>query len=254
MIFWTLLLSSMFVMVILYILIGYQKLWLTFSIYAILALTTAILIYFFVKDLYTFDLFSLIIPGMILFPLHFFVNNIMKYYVLPKDDTKSKFFVAFYSRILATLWIMLGILILGDLLTLIDVLNDTLKVENIWSLAVTSIILLIVLYLIISNNVKKNFSIILIVGKASKRVYKMSAKRSLIKVSEVLNQDLYVKARGIYHENGELHYIYYIEDEINMENTAFKPYQSDLYEAIKDACETFEGLEHKYNEYIDNID
>ena len=253
MIFWTLLLVSMFFMVILYLIIGYQKLLSTLLIYLGATLLTSVIIYFAYPGLYSLDLFAFVIPVLILIPVHNFVNNLMKQYVIPNDETKSKKFYAVFNLVLRSAWMVLGVLIIGLLMSIADILNDGLKSENIWSIAVQGLIGIIVVIIVIVVGFKKAYSIILVVGKDSKRVYRLQSRKAKLSVLKTVGQDVFVKPRGIFQEDGELHYIYFIEDEIEMESSVFTPYQSELYEAIKKDIETIDGLEHSYNQFIDDI-
>src|SRR5690606_26307503 len=196
------------------------------------------IIYHVFPGLYRLDLFALFIPMLILFPIHMMIKSILNHYVLPSDEATSRYFVGLYNRILNILGLVLIALIVGILMSVIDILIDTLKAENIWSLAVTSSITLVVLYGLISIGYKKQFSIILVVGAKTKRVYKMTSHKARIKVYDVLNQNILVKPRGIYQEAGELHYLYYVEDELAMDQTPFKKHQSKMYEFIKKGIES----------------
>lgn len=253
MIFWTLLLVSMFFMAILYLIIGYQKLLATLLIYIGASVLTSVIIYFAYPGLYTLDLFAFIIPILILIPVDNFVKNLIRQYVLPNDDVKSKKFYAVFNLVLHSSWMVLGVLILGSLMTLADILNDGLKPENIWSIAVQGLIGIIVAIIVIVVGFKKAYSIILVVGKDTKRIYRLQSRKSKLSVLKTVGKDVFVKPRGIFQENGQLHYIYYIEEEIELESSQFTPYESMLYETIKKDIETFEGLEHSYNQFIDDI-
>ncbi len=250
MIFWTLLVVSLLVMVLLYLLFGYQKVWRVIIIYGAVALGTGLLFYHVYPGLYTLDLLAFVIPYLVLFPLHFSVTHIINYYVLPDDNKPSKYFIAFYNRILNILGLTFIFLIVGLLMSLADILNDGLKVENIWSISVTVFVGLIVLYGIISLGYKKKFSFVLIVGKA-KKVYKMTTTKSRLLVEKALNGPYQVNPRGVYQESGEMQYLYYLKDEVSIKDSLFVPYKSDLYDYIKVAIESHEALEEKYTEYID---
>ena len=46
-------------------------------------------------------------------------------------------------------------------------------------------------------------------------------------------------------------YLYYIQDDIKMTESPFKPIDSDLFNYLKDYIDSYESLEEAYTEYIE---
>ncbi len=250
MIFWSLLLVALLAMVLLYLFWGQKRVWITVINYGVFALITGYIIYQYFPGLYTLDLVAFFIPYLFLFPLHFSFVYIIKNYVLPKDDQQSKSFIAIYNRVLNILWFSLFILGVGIALSLFDGLFDTFDAPNIWSLSITSVIAVINIYGLCVLGYKKKFSFILVLGKNDRKVYIMHTNKSRIKVSDVLETEI-IYPRGIYQEGFEMQYLYYLEQDVKIVPDMLKPYQSELYEYLKDNIESHEKLEHAYNEYIE---
>lgn len=250
MIFWTLLLSSLSVMIILYLLWGHKKIWFIVVSYGILAFLAGYLIKIFFPGLYRLDLLAFLIPYLLLFPIHFSTLYIVNNYVLHDDKVVSKYLIAIYNRILFILWGFLIVLLIGIGLALWDALFNQFSAENIWSMSVTGFCSLIVLYGISSFGYKKIFSYILVVGKTNKQVYILRTNKSRLSVDKTLNVD-YLYPRGIYSENHQIQYLYYLDQDIDMSKTDFEPYESELYEVLKNNIESYEKLEEVYTEYIE---
>lgn len=250
MIFWSLLLIALLTMVLLYLFWGHKRVWITIINYGVFALLAGFIIYQYFPGLYTLDLVAFFIPYLLLFPLHFSFVYIINNYVLPKDQKQSKNFVAIYNRVLNILWFTLFVLVIGIGLSLFDGIFDEFDAPNIWSLSITGVIAIINIYGLGVLGYKKKFSYILIAGKSTKKIYIMYNNKSRISVNKLLNVK-YAYARGIYQEGHEIQYLYYIDEDINVNQDVFKLYQSELYEYLKDHIETHEKLEHAYNEYIE---
>src|SRR5690554_5400239 len=157
MIFWTLLLAALFTMSLLYVLWGPKKIWYTLISYAILSALAVSLIYYRFNGLYTLDLISFGIPYLLIVPLHFSVNNIIKHYVLHDDKRTSIFFVAIFNRILIHLWGILFILLIGVGLAIMDGFLTQFDPPNIWSISVTGVLALIIFIAIITVGYRKKF-------------------------------------------------------------------------------------------------
>lgn len=250
MIFWTLLLAALFTMGLLYVICGPRKIWITLSTYAILAIVAISLIYYHFKGLYTLDLIALGLPYLFLVPLHFSVNSIIKHYVLHDDTRTSLFFVAIFNRVLIALWSVFIILMFGAGLAVMDGLLSAFDAENIWSISVTGVLALIVFSAIISLGYKKKFTYVLVVGNKTKNVYELHTSKSRLIAKKYTGVDR-VYPRGFYQEHGRMKYLYYIQDDIDMAKSPFKPIDSDLFNYLKDYVDSYESLEEAYNEYIE---
>ncbi|WIF89182.1 hypothetical protein [Acholeplasma laidlawii] len=250
MIFWTLLLAALFTMGLLYVICGPRKIWITLSTYAILSVVAILLIYYQFKGLYTLDLIALGLPYLFLIPLHFTVNSMIKHYVLHDDARTSLFFVAIFNRILIASWGVFIILLIGAGLAVLDGLLSAFDAENIWSISVTGVLALVVLSAIIGLGYKKKFTYVLVVGKNTKHVYELHTSRSRLIAKKYTGVDR-VYPRGFYQEHGKMKYLYYIQDDIKMTESPFKPIDSDLFNYLKDYIDSYESLEEAYTEYIE---
>jgi len=249
-IFWTLLLSALFTMSLLYVIFGPKKIWFTLFTYAILSTAAILIIYYNFNGLYTLDLVAFVIPYLFVIPLHFSVSNIIQNYVLFDDKRTSIFFVALFNRILIALWGALIILLIGAGLAVMDGLLTSFDPENIWSISVTGALAFILFIAIISLGYKKKFTYVLIVGANKRLVYEYQTKRSRLIVKNHTGVDK-TFPRGFYQENGVVKYLYYIDIDLDLSNSRFKPLKSELFNFLKDHVESYETLEHAYNEYIE---
>jgi len=250
MVFWTLLISALFTMSLLYVLWGPKKIWGTLISYGLLAAGAVVLIYYQFHGLFTLDLMSFLIPYLFVIPLHFSVSSIIKHYVLHDDMRTSKYFIALYNRILiASIWIFV-ILLIGIAMAVIDGVITQFDSENIWSISVTGIIAALVLISVISLGYRAKFTFVVVVGSKHKKVYELDASRSRLLAKKYLAVDL-VYPRGIYYDQGKMKYLYYIKEDISLEDSIFKPIQSDLFDTLKNDIESYEALEKSYNEYIE---
>ncbi len=250
MIFWTWLLSALFTMSLLYIVFGPKKIWFSLFTYAIISGTAVLIVYFNFNGLYTLDLIAFVIPFLFVIPLHFSVSNIIQNYVLFDDTRTSIFFVAIFNRILIALWGALIILLIGAGLALMDGLLTNFNPENIWSISVTSALAFMLFVAIISLGYKKKFTYVLIVGANKRKVYEYQTTRSRLIVKNHTGVDK-IYPRGFYQENGVVKYLYYIDKDLDLSNSRFKPLNSELFNFLKDHVESYETLEHAYNEYIE---
>ncbi|WP_162146826.1 hypothetical protein [Acholeplasma granularum] len=250
MVFWTLLLSALFVMSILYVLWGPKKIWATLISYLVLAVITIIIIKTNFSGLYTLDLIAFIIPNMFVIPIHFFVVSIIKNYVVTDDKHMSKYFIAIYNRVLIGLWSVFFVLILGIGLAIMDGFLTSFDPENIWSISVTGVFAVIIFIGIISLGYKKKFSYILILGTNVRKVFVLSTTKSRVLVNKIIGlNELY--PRGIYQEFNQIKYLYYINQDLDLSNSGFIPYDSELFNHLKDYAESYHMLEVAYNEYIE---
>ncbi|MFA7417399.1 MAG: hypothetical protein WCZ19_02560 [Acholeplasma sp.] len=250
MIFWTLLLSALFTMGLLYVIWGPRKIWATFITYALLATGATFLIYYQLPGLYTLDLIAFVIPYLFVVPLHFSVNNIIKHYVLFDDSRTSLFFVAIFNRVLIALWGTLVILFIGVGLAVLDGLVTNFDLENIWSISVTGVLALMVFVAILTLGFRKKFTFVLVVGKKNKTVYELSTTKSRLIVKNHVSTDK-AYPRGLYQEHGVMKYLYFIDTDIDMSSSSFKPIKSELFDYLKDYINSYESLEEAYNEYIE---
>jgi len=250
MVFWTLLISALFTMSLLYVLWGPKKIWATLITYGLLAAAAVVLIYYQFHGLFTLDLMSFFIPYLFVIPLHFTVSSIIKHYVLHDDKRTSIYFVALYNRILmASIWIFV-ILLVGIAMAVIDGFITQFDSENIWSISVTGVIAVIVLLSVISLGYRARFTFVVVVGTKERKVYELDASRSRLLAKKYLAVDL-VYPRGIYYDQGKMKYLYYVKEDISLEDSLFKPIQSELFETLKNDIESYEALEKAYNEYLE---
>ena len=250
MIFWTLLLSALFTMSLLYVIFGPKKIWFSLFTYALLSSTAVLIIYYNFNGLYTLDLVAFIIPYLFVIPLHFSVHNIIQNYVLFDDTRTSIFFVAIFNRILIALWGTFIILLIGAGLAIMDGLLTNFDPENIWSISVTGTLAIILFAAIISLGYKKKFTYVLIVGADKRSVFEYQTTRSRLIVKNHTGVDK-TYPRGFYKENGVVKYLYFIDKDIDLVKSKFKPLDSELFNFLKDHVESYETLEHAYNEYIE---
>lgn len=250
MIFWTLLLSALFTMGLLYVIFGPKKIWFSLFTYALLSTAAVLVIYYNFNGLYTLDLVALVIPYLFVIPLHFSVSNIIQNYVLLDDTRTSIFFIAIFNRILIALWGSLIILLIGAGLAVMDGFLTNFDAENIWSISVTGALAFMLFIAIISLGYKKKFTYVLITGESKRFVFEYQTTRSRLIVKNHTGVDK-AYPRGFYQENGIVKYLYYIDKNIDLANSKFKPLDSELFNFLKDHVESYETLEHAYNEYIE---
>ena len=252
MIFWTFLLAALFTMSLLYVIWGPKKIWGVLISYALLSGAAIVVIHYNFSGLFTLDLIALGLPYLFVVPLHFFVHNIIKHYVLHDDTQTSIFFVAIYNRILIGLWGVLIIFLIGIGLAIMDGFLTSFSAPNIWSISVTGVCAVVLFVAIISLGYKKKFTYVLIVGDKDAKVYELNTHKSRLLVRNHIGIER-VYPRGIYQEHGVMKYLYYTDAHINLEKGAFKPMDSELFEYLKDHAKSYESLEEVYNEYIEQM-
>ena len=184
-------------MSLLYVVWGPKRIWVTLFTYALLLTGAILLIYYRFPGLYTLDLIALGIPYLLLIPLHFSVNSIIKHYVLHDDARTSLFFVAIFNRVLIALWGVFLILLFGAGLAVMDGLLTEFLVENVWSISVTSVLALLVLISIILVGYKKVFTYVLVVGTDNKKVYAFNTSKSRLLVKKLVGIEKSVSKRHI---------------------------------------------------------
>lgn len=232
-----------------YILSGYKKMWLTAIIYGILASVIGLIIYFSYEELYELDLIALGIPYLVLVPLDLSTRYLLKHYVLTDDNYQANEFVAVYNRVSNILWLIISVLSFGIILSVIDILQSGLKAENIWSISISMLVIISLLVIDFKIRYKKQFSYIIITRDL--KVYRFVTKKSRLKTKKIFGENIFIYPRGIYQDDEEIVYLYYMDIDFSLENTSFKPYQSELFEYIKSGITSHELLEEKYTEFIE---
>ncbi len=236
-------------MILLYLYLGYKKVWLTATVYGLLAAGVSLFFYFVFPGLFTQDLFALIIPSLFMMPFDRMMRNIMKYIIY--DHKPVRWIVAMLNRILQVMIVAASVLVIGIGLAIINMVTEGINGYNMSSLIITSVIF-IVLFSVILNFLKRtNFTYILVTGEQTRKVYKFKTHKSRISVKKYFGKDVKVFARGMYEDEGEITYIYYTPNDLKLDQSLFESYQSEMFEYIKDSVEDHEALEEKYNEYLD---
>lgn len=249
MFFWTILIVSFLVLILLYLHFGYKKVWTAVISYGVLAAIVSLIFYFLLPGLFTQDLFALIIPYLFIIPFDRMMRTIVKYVIY--DHKPVNYIVAIMNRILQVLAFAGLVLIIGLGLAVINMFTEGINGYNLTAFIVTTAIFLILLSTIFAFLKKKSFTYILIVGTTTKSVYKLKTHQSRISVKKYLGLDVLVYARGMYEEHGEITYLYYTPEVKDLNQLIFEEYHSELFDFIKDSVNDHETLEEKYNEYLD---
>lgn len=249
MFFWTILIVSFLVLILLYLHFGYKKVWTAVITYGVLASLVSLIFYFLLPGLFTQDLFALIIPYLFIIPFDRMMRTIAKYVIY--DLKPVKYIVAMMNRILQVMAFAGLVLIIGLGLAVINMFTEGINGYNLASFIATTVIFLFLLSTIFAFLKKTSFTYILVVGTTNKVVYKLKTHKSRISVKKYLGSDVLVYARGMYEEHGEITYIYYTPEVKNVDQSIFEEYHSELFDYIKDSVNDHEALEEKYNEYLD---
>ena len=250
MILWIILGSAIFYMILLYLIIGPHKVFITSIIYGVSAIITGVLLYLLIDGLYALDLFALLIPYIILLPLHIGTKYFIKSYVIKDDKTSSYKMKAIYNRLNNILWIVEGFLLLSLALALIDAIYDGFEGLIISTISILGGIIIGILFILIFLGYKKKFNYVVIVGN-DKNIYKFKTNKRVLLTTKYLGQEVKVYPRGIYFENGEIMYLYYIKENMKVIETYFKPYKSELFSYLKKHLDDSHELELAYNNFIE---
>jgi len=247
--FWTVLIVSFLILILLYLYFGHKKVWLTLIIYIVVSAVMMLVIYLWFRGLFNQDLFALVIPCLFLVPFDRMMHTIANY--TDGDPKPATYFVAVINRILIVMWYALIVLGFGIGLAIINMVTEQINSYNLSSLIITSFIFLLLLSVILSFLKKSSFTYILIVGETIKTVYKLKSTKSRISVKKCLGEKIKVYPRGMYQDEGEMTYIYYTPAVQNLDKTLFEKYHSELFDAIKDSADNQEKFEESYNEYLE---
>lgn len=248
---WIILGSAIFFMILLYLIIGPHKVFITSIIYGIVAIAAGLLIYFLYEGLYIFDLFALIIPYLVLMPLHIVTKYFIKSYVITDDKRSYTYMAAVYNRVNKVLWVVESFLLVSLTLALVDAIYDGFDGLSISTISILGGFMIIILVIVIFLGYNKKFSYVIVVGD-DKKVYKYHTNKKHITTKFALGHEVKVYPRGVYFDKGEITYLYYIKDNIKIVETYFKPYKSDLFSYIKKSIEKSNDVELSYNHYIED--
>ncbi|VEU82376.1 hypothetical protein [Acholeplasma hippikon] len=250
MVLWILLGSAIFLMILLYLIIGPHKVYLTSAIYGAIAIAAATLLIVFYKDLYIFDLFALLMPYIILMPVHITIKYFINSYVLQDDQRSQNYISAVYNKVNNVLWIIEAFLLVLLTFALVDAIYDGFDGLSISMISVVGGLMIIILFIVIFQGYNKKFNYVIVVGD-DKKIYKFKTNKKRFFVKQVLGNEVKVYPRGIYFEEGEITYLFYIKDNIKVIETFFKPYKSELFSYLKKYIESSHDLEMEYNNYIE---
>lgn len=248
---WIILGSAIFYMVLLYLIFGPLKVYVTSIFYGVSALITGILLYMLVEGLYVLDLFALVIPYIVLLPLHIITKYLIKSYVIKDDEAKSTRMTAIYNRVNKILWIIEAFLLFSLTLAIVDAIYDGFDGLIISTISILGGLIIGILFIVIFLGTKKKFSYVIVLGD-DKKIYRFRTNKKVVPTKKYLGNQVNVYPRGIYFEEGEITYLYHIKDNMKIIETYFKPYKSKLFSYLKNYLDDSHELELAYNKYIED--